>query len=1221
MTLAIAGNGVSDISALESLTSLRYVNLNGNSISDISALATLTSMWTLGLSDNSISDITALQSHTQMMFLNLIGNAISDISPLATLTQLESLWLNRNRISDISQLASLSGRLEDLYLGSNSISDISVLAGFQMLDSLGLSDNAISDISALRSLPSGNLGYLNLAGNAISDISALGSMLRLRELNLENNAISKILSLLSIGSLADVALNGNPLGAPAVDIQIPELELRGVEVSFDNAPEPAEFTASALADGRGAVLRWGRASVSGYQLRWGTSVDSLYDGWIHFPRTADSHQVDGLSKGRSYVFELRGVDDRGRAGPAVRARVTLAAQPDAPARFEDSALATGVAAALGKGAGETVSEGELATIVELDLSANAPTPGAAPAFASVGVPKRSGGRKITDLSGLERLVNLRRLNLDHNAIGSLAPVLALEHLVRLSVRGQPLTSDSVYVHIPALVDGGVEVLFDEPAAANLGDVALAAEVARALGKSNDARLTEGDLLLVRELDIGDAGVRDLSGIEKAVKLERLTASGNQLRSLAPLAALPALGWLDLSNNGLADVSDLSGLTGLRTLRLDGNALADLSPLANLTGLRALTLAGNQVRDVSALSGLRGLEELSLTDNRLADLRPLRGLASLRHLHLGGNRIADVVPLAGLRTLARLWINDNLLTSLAPLRELRSLEWLEAARNRIDAIGLRLPALTRLCLDDNRIADLSVLAGHAGLGEGDMVGLRGNPLSAASIEAHLPELRARGVAVSAGRALPLFPAADDPSGRVGFVRVLNRANIAGEVLIRAVDDDGAVWGPVRLALGAGAAAHFNSWDLQTGNAAKGLPRGIGASTVAGDLRLELVSTLDIVALAYIRTPDGFLTGVHDMLPRTSDSSALRVTTFNPGRNQAQRSQLRMTNPGAVDEDVSVWGVDDAGSGRLATGLVVPAGATRTVDAVELERPRDEGREGLGRGAGKWRLAVSARWPVEAANLLFSPSGHLASLSTAPKADASGVWRVPLFPAARGASERHGFVRVVNHSGRPGEVRVLATDDGGHRVAVTVAIDAMETVHFNSADLERGNAAKGVEAGVGGPTRGDWRLALASDMNIEVASFVRHVDGFLTSMHDVARWSAANSAAQVVFFNPGSNRRQESLLRVFNDGDAPARVAIAGVDDAGKAGGTVRVSVPAGEALTLSAAELEAGGPAIRGSLGDGDGKWRLTVTSDAPIGVMSLLESAAGHLTNLSSDGR
>ena len=40
--------------------------------------------------------------------------------------------------------------------------------------------------------------------------------------------------------------------------------------------------------------------------------------------------------------------------------------------------------------------------------------------------------------------------------------------------------------------------------------------------------------------------------------------------------------------------------------------------------------------------------------------------------------------------------------------------------------------------------------------------------------------------------------------------------------------------------------------------------------------------------------------------------------------------------------------------------------------------------------------------------------------------------------------------------------------------------------------------------------------------------------------------------------------------------------------------------------------------LEGALGDGAGKWRLVVTSEQPIQVMSLLASPTGHLTNLST---
>ena len=78
--------------------------------------------------------------------------------------------------------------------------------------------------------------------------------------------------------------------------------------------------------------------------------------------------------------------------------------------------------------------------------------------------------------------------------------------------------------------------------------------------------------------------------------------------------------------------------------------------------------------------------------------------------------------------------------------------------------------------------------------------------------------------------------------------------------------------------------------------------------------------------------------------------------------------------------------------------------------------------------------------------------------------------------------------------------------------------------------------------------------------------------------------------------------------------------AGVDDDGEpSADDVSLILQAGAAQTMSAVELEEGDTGFDGSLGDGEGKWRLTVAADGPIWVMSLLHGITGHLTNLSTD--
>ena len=217
-------------------------------------------------------------------------------------------------------------------------------------------------------------------------------------------------------------------------------------------------------------------------------------------------------------------------------------------------------------------------------------------------------------------------------------------------------------------------------------------------------------------------------------------------------------------------------------------------------------------------------------------------------------------------------------------------------------------------------------------------------------------------------------------------------------------------------------------------------------------------------------------------------------------------------------------------------------------------------------------------------------------------------------------QQGFVRVINNSDRPGDVRITAIDDNGRPAApVTLSLGPREAQHFNSVDLETGNSKKGL-SGRTGSGDGNWRLVLTTDLEIEHLAYIRTDDGFVTNMHEVAAETEAGSNRyHVPFFNPGSNTTQESKLRLINPGSGDASIEITGVDDKGRAPplGPVGLTLDAGNALMLTASALENGHSSITGRLGAGEGKWRLSVSADRPIQVMSLLELETGHLTNLS----
>ena len=1015
------------------------------------------------------------------------------------------------------------------------------------------------------------------------------------------------------------------------------------------------------------------------------------------------------------------------------------------APFRDHFLRAAVEAVLGVPSGAPLDSGNLADLETL-VARN---------------------RGIRDLAGLEFATGLQTLHLQDNAISDLSPLSALTALRTLH-----LDSNDIHDVSPLVGLADLETL--RLGSNNLSDIASL------------AGLTRLDSLM-----LDNNRIRDLSPLANLQDLTTLTVNGNAVASVAPLSGLTQLVRLEASDNAITDLSPLSGIRfeelrighntltedSIRDLQFQENAILDLTGLRlnNLYGLprlanvRELILRDNFISSVSRLAGLTGLKLLDLSANDVTDISPLVVQSIWRYPHpisdsllrLHGNpldrdainrhvptlrswglrvqtnhfpdrRPAVAIADAALHRLIAETLSGNFLlvdqvvtvgtisrlrtlratgagvSDLTGLEEARNLEYLFAGSNALTDLSplAELPDLRGLDLSGNDIVDIGPLVENPNLRRGDWIVLDDNPLSEESVNVHIPALLERRVSVrfdgvrlgatasgdpvhfevgdhfvsllgqglrirtkvrdpalahaemdagrltvrpgaSRGRATvivtgtdedqrsttvtfslslrggavfaPTLPAAADLV-RQGFVRVIN-PTFAGENLrIDAFDRQGTRRGPTTLTVGAGLAAQFNSDDLEAGNPDKGLTDGVGPGD--GDWRLAFTGSLDAQILSYIRTTDGFVTTMHELAPMTA--SGHRVVFFNPGSNLDQVSLLRLANPYFEPIQVTITGIDDAGAspgGPVTVSLEPQVG--RSLSAQQLETGGEGISGALGDGVGKWRLRVAADRPIVVASLLRSPAGHLTNLSSVPDnrvaRGSETVHEIPLFLSASEAVTRQGFARVINRESEEATVRIRAWDDEGaaRRGPITLTVAGNSVAHFNSTDLESGNLSKGLSGGVGAG-EGHWRLELTSEADLDVLAYIRTSDGFVTSMHDaVPRTSGSHL---VPIFNPGSNRAQMSLLRIVNPSTDEALIAITGVDDEGYRGGNVGVRVPARSALTFSAPELERGDRAD-GELGDGEGKWRLTVTPQDPeqrIRVMSLLESPTGHVTNLST---
>ena len=220
------------------------------------------------------------------------------------------------------------------------------------------------------------------------------------------------------------------------------------------------------------------------------------------------------------------------------------------------------------------------------------------------------------------------------------------------------------------------------------DANLRAAIGAALKMVSVARIDPVEMATLTNLDASEVGISNLTGLELAANLTGLNLEGNKILDISALAGLTNLTSLSLNDNMLSDISALSGLTNLTVLDLGDNPILDISALVGLTNLTDLSLSYNLILDISTLAGLTNLTNLSLSYNY--------------------NPVSDISALAGL-------------TNLMELR-----------------------------LRKNDITDLSPLVANPGLGKGDIVDVRGNPLSYPSLHTQIRTLQRRGVTVEFDR---------------------------------------------------------------------------------------------------------------------------------------------------------------------------------------------------------------------------------------------------------------------------------------------------------------------------------------------------------------------------------------------------------------------------------------------------------------------------------------
>lgn len=168
-------------------------------------------------------------------------------------------------------------------------------------------------------------------------------------------------------------------------------------------------------------------------------------------------------------------------------------------------------------------------------------------------------------------------------------------------------------------------------------------------------------------------------------------------------------------SGIAAVDGITSTSLWNEVKAQSTANAPMNRIydVELDGVVGMTLPGSSF-PMSELTNFALLDKLSLAGSGLTALGDLSPVTNLTWLNLSGNQLGDLSPLGVLTELEALNLGSNRISNLSGIEGLSHLRWLD--------------------LENNQIADLALAvtnAANGGLGNGDELWVRDNPLSAAA----------------------------------------------------------------------------------------------------------------------------------------------------------------------------------------------------------------------------------------------------------------------------------------------------------------------------------------------------------------------------------------------------------------------------------------------------------------------------------------------------------
>ncbi|CAL6064534.1 leucine-rich_repeat domain-containing protein [Hexamita inflata] len=286
-----------------------------------------------------------------------------------------------------------------------------------------------------------------------------------------------------------------------------------------------------------------------------------------------------------------------------------------------------------------------------------------------------GYNKNVDISPLQYMTGLTKLNLAACNVNSAAPLKSLTNLEELELFINPLKDIAPLVYLRKLSKLNIGQCGLRKAK-ELKDLNLS-ELHLTANKGVDTAVLK-NFKNLRILHLNYCGLQKIPEVSSLVNLQELVLSSNEKLNLEPVKNLTLLAKLKIDFCKIKSIAVLQKLTRLEELDLSNNKeIRDFVLLQHLVRLKMLRIEQCDLRSVAMLLPLVNLQELSLGKNNIVRVNSLERLASLRHLNVENNLIVDFSALKKHQNFGSFKIQNQRQPSIAQVKQANAVSCIDA----------------------------------------------------------------------------------------------------------------------------------------------------------------------------------------------------------------------------------------------------------------------------------------------------------------------------------------------------------------------------------------------------------------------------------------------------------------------------------------------------------------------------------------------------------------